>query len=86
MKKWKWFVYIIECKDGFYYTGITYNLEKRLEQHQVSNGSRFTSKHGFKELKYFEEFNDLIQAREREYQIKDFSRKKKEALWKNKKE
>ena len=63
-----------------YYTGVTYNLEKRLEQHASGKGSRFTSKHGFKKLKYSEEYSDIIDARERERQIKDFSRQKKEAL------
>jgi len=82
MNKWDWFVYVLECQDGFYYTGVTYNLEKRLEQHVSGKGSKFTSKHGFKCLKYFEEYEDLIQARAREHQIKDFNRKKKEALWK----
>ncbi|OIN90299.1 hypothetical protein CO019_00320 [Candidatus Berkelbacteria bacterium CG_4_9_14_0_2_um_filter_42_30] len=82
MNKWHWFVYVLECQDGFYYTGVTYNLEKRLEQHVSGKGSKFTSKHGFKCLKYFEEYEDLIQARAREHQIKDFNRKKKEALWK----
>ena len=81
MKIWKWYVYIIECIDGLYYTGITWNIEKRLIQHASGFGSKFTSKHGFKELKYFEEFTDLQQARARERQLKDFSRKKKEALW-----
>jgi len=81
MKKWHWFVYIIECQDGLYYTGMTYNLDKRLEQHRIGKGCAFTTKHGFKELKYFEEFNDLLEARTREIQLKDFSRKKKEDLW-----
>ena len=81
MKSWKWYVYIIECLDGLYYTGITYNLEKRLEQHRSGKGSKFSARHGFKVLKYVEEFDDLVAAREREYQLKDFSRKKKEALW-----
>ena len=83
MTKWKWFVYIIECKDGFYYTGTTDNIEKRLEQHKTGKGSKFTSKHGFKKLRYVEEFTDITEAREREYRLKDFSRKKKEALWKD---
>lgn len=81
MKSWKWYVYIIECLDGFYYTGMTWNIEERMEQHKSGKGSKFTGKHGFKELKYVEEFTDLIQAREREHRLKDFSRKKKEALW-----
>ncbi|OGD89539.1 hypothetical protein A3F45_01405 [Candidatus Curtissbacteria bacterium RIFCSPHIGHO2_12_FULL_41_17] len=78
---WKWHVYIIECKDGFYYTGITWNIEVRMEQHRIGKGSRFTAKHGFKRLCYTEEFDDLVQARNREHQLKDFSRKKKEALF-----
>ncbi len=81
MKTWKWYVYILECKDGLYYTGITWNVEKRLEQHASGKGSKFTAKHGFKELKYTEEFTNIIQARNREAQLKDFSRVKKEALW-----
>lgn len=81
MKQWRWYVYIIECLDGLYYTGITWNIDARMVQHQSGQGSRFTAKHGFKRLCYAEEFDDLIQARQREHQLKDFSRKKKEALW-----
>lgn len=80
-KRWKWYVYIIECLDGLYYTGITWNLEIRLQQHKDKKGSKFTAKHGYKTVRYTEEFTDLYQAREREKQLKDFSRKKKEALW-----
>lgn len=74
-------MYIVECKDGFYYTGLTWDIEKRIEQHASGKGSRFTAKHGFKRLCYVEEFTDLIQARNREHQLKDFSRKKKEMLF-----
>lgn len=77
----KWYVYIIECLDGLYYTGVTWNVEKRLEEHVSGKGSAFTARHGFKKLCYVEEFDDILQAREREHQLKDFSRKKKEALW-----
>jgi len=82
MNTWNWYVYIVECQDGLYYTGLTWNLETRLEQHQIGKGSKFTAKHKFKQLCYVEEFNNLIEARQREHQLKDFSRKKKEALWK----
>jgi putative endonuclease len=81
MSKWHWYVYIIECEDGLYYTGMTYNMSIRIEQHSLNKGCKFTARHGFKALKYFEEFTDINEAREREYQLKDFSRKKKEALW-----
>lgn len=82
-KNWRWFVYILECKDGLYYTGMTYNTAIRMEQHALGLGSKFTAKHGFGELKYVEEFTDILEAREREHQLKDFSRIKKEALWDN---
>lgn len=81
-KQWKWYVYIAECLDGLYYTGLTWNIEERMEQHRSGKGSRFTEKHGFKKLVYIEEFTDLIEARNREKQVKDFSRIKKEALFK----
>lgn len=71
----------MECQDGLYYTGITWNINRRMEQHKSGKGSKFTSKHGFKKLQYVEEFIDLTQAREREHQLKDFSRRKKEMLW-----
>lgn len=79
---WKWFVYVIECEDGLYYTGLTWDILKRMQQHISGEGGKFTSNHGFKELRYVEEHLDLLQARRREHQLKDFSRKKKEALWK----
>lgn len=81
MKQWKWYVYIVECLDGLYYTGLTWDVEKRIEQHVSGSGGKFTARHGFKRLCYVEEFTDLMQARDREHQLKDFSRKKKEALW-----
>lgn len=82
-KQWKWFVYIIECTDNLYYTGMTWNVKNRMTQHQSGKGGWFTGKHGFKRLCYFEEFTDIYEARKREKQLKDFSRKKKETLWKN---
>ena len=81
VKQWKWYVYILECNDELYYTGMTWDIGNRMEQHKSGKGSRFTARHGFKQLMYAEEFTNLIQAREREHQLKDFSRKKKEALW-----
>lgn len=79
-KQWKWYVYIIRCQDGLYYTGLTWDLTQRLEQHLSGKGSTFTSKHGVDKLVYAEQHDDLLLARNRERQIKDFSRKKKETL------
>jgi putative endonuclease len=82
LQGWHWFVYVIECLDGCYYTGMTYNTLVRFEQRKAKLGSRFTSKHGFKGVKYIEEFTNITEAREREVFIKDLSKLRKEALWK----
>ena len=80
MKQWKWYVYIIECLDGTYYTGLTWNVANRIEQHISGLGSKYTAKHGFKKLVYYEEYEDLEVARKRERQIKDWSQEKKRKL------
>ena len=80
MSRWKWYVYIIECLDGTYYTGLTWKPEIRYDQHLSHFGSRYTKRHGVKKLVYFEEHDDLEVARIRENQIKDWSKIKKQKL------
>jgi len=80
VKEWKWFVYIIECQDNTFYTGCTWNISLRMEQHLSRLGSKYTANHGFKKLVYFEEFDNLENARLREKQIKDWSQEKKKKL------
>lgn len=80
MNKWSWYVYIIECLDNTYYTGMTWNVANRLEQHISRLGSKYTTKHGVKKLVYVEQFNDLEMARVREKQIKNWSQEKKKKL------
>ena len=77
---WKWYVYIIECLDHSYYTGITTKPIQRFDQHIDGLGSVYTSKHGVKDLVYVEEWEDFDTARERERQIKNWSREKKQKL------
>ncbi len=77
---WKWYVYIIECLDGTYYTGLTWKPEIRLEQHLSGFGGKYTSIHGVKTLAYLEEHDNLMVARSRERQIKDWSQIKKQKL------
>jgi putative endonuclease len=80
MKKWKWYVYIIECSNNTYYTGLTWKPEIRYEQHLSKFGSKYTAKHGVKRLAYIEEHINLEVARKREIQIKDWSQEKKKKL------
>jgi len=78
--KWKWYVYIVECRDKSYYTGLTWQPDLRWKQHLSKLGSKFTSRHIAEKIVYLEEYEDLEQARRREKQIKGWSRKKKEKL------
>ncbi len=78
--EWHWYVYIIECLDGTYYTGMTWNISNRLEQHVSHLGSKYTAKHGVKKLVYYEEFNDIKMAQQREKQIKNWNQEKKRKL------
>jgi putative endonuclease len=77
-----YYVYIVQCKDGFYYTGISNNLEKRISEHNEGKDIfSFTYKRRLVTLKYFEHFTDVKQAIAREKQLKGWSRAKKEALF-----
>lgn len=79
-EQWKWHVYIIECKDGTYYTGMTWRPDLRWTQHLSGLGSKYTAKHGVKKLVYLEEYEDIEQARRQEKQIKDWNQEKKKKL------
>ena len=78
--KWKWFVYILELKNGRYNTGMTWKPEIRYEQHLSKLGSKYSAKYGVRRLVYLEEHEDFEVSRFREKQIKDFSQKKKLVL------
>jgi putative endonuclease len=73
-------MYILECADGSYYTGSTWNLEKRLWEHQNGIGANHTKKRLPVKLVYFEECDRVEDAYCREKQIQGWSRKKKQAL------
>lgn len=80
MENWKWYVYILECEDGSYYTGMTSSPDRRWMQHIDGLGSRYTSDHKPKRVAYLEEYEDPEQARLREKQIHGWTRVKKEKL------
>lgn len=76
----KGFMYILLCNDDSYYTGSTIDLEKRLNEHQSGNGANHTKKRLPVKLVYYEEFQRIDKAFNREKQVQGWSRKKKEAL------
>ncbi len=76
-----YFVYILKCNDGLLYTGLTNNLSRRLEEHQLGkNKTSFTFKRRPVTLIWYQMFNDIAQAILIEKQIKKWSSKKKWAL------
>ncbi len=77
MKGW---MYILECADGSYYTGSTNNLELRLMQHQEGKGANHTKRRLPVKLVYYEEFERIDLAYDREKQVQGWNRKKKQAL------
>jgi putative endonuclease len=76
MKKWHWYVYIIECMDGLFYTGLTWKPELRFDQHLLGLGGKFTALHKVKGLVYLEQHDNIEVARQREKQIKNWNRNK----------
>lgn len=62
------------------YTGVTSNLHKRVAEHKNGTHNGFTKRYGVKYLLYYEEFQDIKVAINREKQIKRWRREKKEAL------
>ena len=76
-----YYVYIILCKDGSYYTGLTDDLIKRFEEHVTGiYETSYTFKRRPLILKYYETIPFLKDATERELQLKGWARAKKDAL------
>jgi len=76
-----YYVYILKCSDGSYYTGITNNLGKRFNEHELGKyRDCYTFKRRPLELAFNQEFNDVLQAIYFEKKIKKWTRAKKEAL------
>jgi len=74
-------VYILSNKSNtVLYTGITNNLKRRVFEHKQKIVEGFTKKYNVDKLVYFEVYNDPQSAIEREKQIKNLLRKKKELL------
>ena len=72
-----WYLYILRCKDNSLYTGITTDVEKRLEAHRTGKGAKYTRGRGPLELVYREECGDHSEALKREAEIKALPREEK---------
>ena len=74
-------LYIVECSDGTYYTGIAVDVEKRMREHNDSaRGARYTRARRPVTLVYQEKLPDRSSALKREYAVKKMTRAQKSAL------
>ena len=79
-----WFIYIVECADKTLYTGITTDLERRINEHNHSSkGAKYTRSRRPVRMVYFEAVENRSLASKREYGIKKLSRKEKLILIRN---
>ncbi|WP_089862700.1 GIY-YIG nuclease family protein [Halanaerobium salsuginis] len=77
----KHFIYIVECADGTFYTGYTTDIERRLQEHNLGQGAKYTRGRRPVVLRHQESFSSRSQAQQREYQIKQLSRQQKKKIF-----
>lgn len=75
-----WFVYMIRCIDGSLYTGCTNHVIRRWHQHKNGNGAKYLQVHEPKTVVFIEQHRDRSEACKREYEIKQYTKRKKESL------
>ena len=82
MPQKNWLIYILECRDGSLYCGITNNIDKRLKQHkgEIKGGAKYTRSHWPCKLVYEEKSASRSEALQREVIIKKMSKNEKQAL------
>ena len=82
--KQTWFVYILQCADNTFYTGVTTDLERRLKQHNESTlGAKYTKARRPVRLAFSESYVSRSLAQIREAAIKKLSREDKQLLLKD---
>ena len=77
----EWFVYIIECRDGSLYTGITNDLDKRLAKHNAGVGAKYTATRRPVRLVHYEPVGNRSEASKREIEIKRLCRREKQRIF-----
>jgi putative endonuclease len=76
-----WYVYIVRCNDGTFYTGVARDLNRRIQQHNHGNaGAKYTRARRPVELVYHETAADRSSAQQREYHVRKLSVAEKRQL------
>ncbi len=79
-KERKAYTYIVQCRDGSYYTGWTTDVDKRVAAHNAGKGAKYTKSRRPVKLVYYEVFDSKGKAMHREYEIKQMPRIQKTRL------
>lgn len=74
-KSWK--LYILRCRDGSLYTGITTDVEKRLAAHNAGKGAKYTRSRKPVDIVYQEQCDGHSQALRRELEVKALTKEEK---------
>mgnify|MGYP000005529005 CR=1 FL=1 len=72
-----WWVYVLECRDGSYYTGITNDLDRRLEMHNKGRGAKYTRSRLPVIMLAWWPFQTRSEALKEEYAFKQLDKKEK---------
>ena len=73
-----WYVYILECSDKTFYTGITSDIRRRIKEHNSSpKGAKYTKGRGPVKLVYLRRKKNKTTASKEEYRIKNLTKKEK---------
>ena len=72
-----WWVYMLRCRDGSLYTGVTTDVERRFAQHRAGTGAKYTRSHPPEAIVYREALPDKSAALRRELAIKGLTREGK---------
>ena len=77
----KWLLYVLQCSDGTYYTGVTTNVDRRTKEHNSSKrGAKYTRSRRPTKVIYMTEYNNRSSAQKSEYLFKQLTRKQKEEV------
>lgn len=76
------YIYIVECEDHSFYTGITTDVKRRMKEHyqQKGKGAKYTHSHKIYEIKMVWEAETYASAARLEYAIKQLKREEKQKL------
>ena len=80
-----YYTYMLRCKDNSIYTGMTNNIENRINEHIIKKGAKYTKSHQVKKIEAIWRSKTKSLACKLEYQIKQLTKKQKESIIKGEK-